>query len=522
MCVACESGPIQPPDPDPTFAISDGSQGGNDHFFWLPPIAPGRSYGGTFVGTLSPVVRICDWTDTCGATVLEFGRTYGPAAHRVGVDVKGQHYHLNLDVGAFPELAPGTTYRISVLLGVEELGFADVQLAENGQAFKDLKTQEIIGLTDGRTFPIKFRIEEELIDFDAFSIAFHTQRDGNYEVYLSDASGNLLINISDNPALDGTPTWSPDGQRIAFMSDRHDPGGTPDIYVMNVDGTEVQRVTYLGGWKPAWSPDGSVIAFQRGWPPSSRSQDIWLVDPEEGSETQVTDVGCDPDHWEDIDPTWGPGIGGPPALVFARGDNETGNGECGNPILPIPSFPPVVPTSFDLVIWPAPEFPGLVNITRNQTHDQMSPAVHREGGRFVFAQRTGDETSDLWIQDAPSSTPRQLNPSGWINQEPDWAHGASNILFTRGPTEQDLGLWVMTLDGTYSFVSMTQLIPDAGWGRYRPPGGPWSRRRVRNVKSPWAPTAPRTVPEPVGGPRAVHRTRRSMVAAGLEPATSTM
>ena len=462
VCAACDSRPTQPLVPDPSLAISDGSHEGNDHFFWLPPIAPGGSYGGTFIGTLSPVVRICDWlaTDECGTTVLEFGRTFGPAAHRVGVDVHGQHYHLNLDVSAFPQLTAGTTYRISVFFGDTDLGFADVQMASNGQSFKDLKTQEIIGLTDGRTFPIKFRIEKELLDYGLFTLAFHTQRDGDYEVYLSDASGHALVNVSNDPGVDGTPTWSPDGQMLAFMSDRHDPGGTPDIYVMNVDGTGVRRVTYGGGWKPAWSPDGSTIAFQRGWPPESRNQDIWIVDPVTGAETQLTDADCPAglDHWEDIDPTWDPtGL-----VTFARGDNET-------PLCGTGSNFPV--TSFDIVVRVPWDPDVLRNLTRNPDVDQMTPAWSHDGAWLVFAQRTGDVASDLWLQPrfaAPGYPMGLTTTPGWINQEPDWAPDDASILFTRGATEESLGLWVLTLDGAKSPTGMTELIPDAGWGRFRP------------------------------------------------------
>src|SRR5437763_3126708 len=58
------------------------------------------------------------------------------------------------------------------------------------------------------------------------------------------------------------PTWSPDGNRIAFA--RTVPGNS-DIYAMNADGTNVTRLTFdtLREYTPAWSPDGSMIAFIR-------------------------------------------------------------------------------------------------------------------------------------------------------------------------------------------------------------------------------------------------------------------
>ena len=63
-------------------------------------------------------------------------------------------------------------------------------------------------------------------------------------------------------AADGIPAWSPDGKRIAFDSQR---SGNGDIYVMDVDGSNIVRLTSdsdVEEW-PAWSPDGRSIVYQR-------------------------------------------------------------------------------------------------------------------------------------------------------------------------------------------------------------------------------------------------------------------
>jgi len=67
-------------------------------------------------------------------------------------------------------------------------------------------------------------------------------------------------NLTNNPAIETSPTWSPDGKRIAFESDRH---GGPQIFMMEIDGGEAERLTYKGNYnvEPAWSPDGDKIAF---------------------------------------------------------------------------------------------------------------------------------------------------------------------------------------------------------------------------------------------------------------------
>jgi len=83
-------------------------------------------------------------------------------------------------------------------------------------------------------------------------IAFASDRDGNLEVYVMNADGTGQVNLTNNPAGDGSPTWSPDGTRIAFASDRD---GNLEVYVMNADGTGQVNLTNTpaGDGYPAWS-----------------------------------------------------------------------------------------------------------------------------------------------------------------------------------------------------------------------------------------------------------------------------
>jgi len=75
------------------------------------------------------------------------------------------------------------------------------------------------------------------------------------------ADGSGVTRLTDHPALDLTPTWSPDGSQIAFASNR---AGSFQIHAMNADGTAVRQVTSQGqNTDPAWSPDGRSIAFVR-------------------------------------------------------------------------------------------------------------------------------------------------------------------------------------------------------------------------------------------------------------------
>jgi Tol biopolymer transport system component len=76
------------------------------------------------------------------------------------------------------------------------------------------------------------------------------------DVWSIDADGTGLTRLTSSPWPEFDPSWSPDGTRIAFRSERH---GDPEIWVMNADGSGQRRLTR--GLSPAWSPDGSQIAY---------------------------------------------------------------------------------------------------------------------------------------------------------------------------------------------------------------------------------------------------------------------
>ena len=96
--------------------------------------------------------------------------------------------------------------------------------------------------------------------FNTSRIVFTSLRDGNLEIYVMDADGGNQENLTNHPAYDGQPDWSPDGTKIAFVSRRD---GVSQIYVMNADGKNPIRLTDGPRWKrdPDWSPDGGKIAF---------------------------------------------------------------------------------------------------------------------------------------------------------------------------------------------------------------------------------------------------------------------
>ncbi len=74
---------------------------------------------------------------------------------------------------------------------------------------------------------------------DGSRLAFVSERDGNREIYVMSADGSSPMRLTDDPGEDSNPTWSLDGRHILFSSDREPIG----IFVMAVDGTGVRFVT---------------------------------------------------------------------------------------------------------------------------------------------------------------------------------------------------------------------------------------------------------------------------------------
>ncbi|HEV8715361.1 MAG TPA: hypothetical protein VGX03_21340, partial [Candidatus Binatia bacterium] len=145
---------------------------------------------------------------------------------------------------------------------------------------------------------------------DGKRLVFRSTRDGDKELSVINVDGTGLTRLTTAPGTDTFPHWSPLGDRIVFASDRT---GDFEIYTVRPDGSDVRQLTRSPGldMHPVWSPDGKWICFasQRGGlkdehPLTGNPQpygDLYLMRPD-GSEVQaLTD-----NQFEDGTPGWAP------------------------------------------------------------------------------------------------------------------------------------------------------------------------------------------------------------------------
>lgn len=223
---------------------------------------------------------------------------------------------------------------------------------------------------------------------DGQRIAFATNRDGNFEIYVMEADGSRQHRLTRNPGEDVLPTWSPDGTRVAFSSDRAN-SGQGDIYVMSANGAAPRRLTESPAYDAgaAWSPDGTKIVFTSDRDAVGENGEIYMMDADGSGETRLT---RDPAY--DSDPTWSPD-GTRIAFVRTRDADS------------------------EIYVMHA-DGTGQVQLTDNDV-DDACPAWSPDGRQLVLC-RTSVPNAHLYVMDADGTNQVKLTEGTYADGWPAW------------------------------------------------------------------------------------------------------
>jgi alpha-tubulin suppressor-like RCC1 family protein len=173
---------------------------GNPHFSFLPPLGSMPKPKGAFDPSLSPVVRICEWSGTaCGATVAEFTTIGRPDSETIKVDRAAEHYAVDWRTSRFAVRAPAT-YRIDVVVGGTSLGHVDLKVVHTARELKEALAARYPALLRGRTLAVRFRIERGAVFLIGPAGGTITAGGGQVELVFPPGAVSAITGVTITPA----------------------------------------------------------------------------------------------------------------------------------------------------------------------------------------------------------------------------------------------------------------------------------------------------------------------------------
>ena len=247
------------------------------------------------------------------------------------------------------------------------------------------------------------------------------------DIYAIDADGSGESRLTETPEnFDGMPAWSPDGERIAFATDRD--GGSWELYVMNSDGTQQRRLTSTPEDEsvPTWSPVGGKIAYATD--ANGDNPSIWVMDADGSGRKQLA---------SGLFPSWSPDgeriaftayYGERPYLAVMNADGSEQRSLGAS----------LVQKVFGI---------GVAE----------EPAWSPEGERIAFAAYVGRDNEEIFVMDVDGSGRTRLTEiPGNDHWPPTWSPDGTRIAFTSDGNEGRGEIYVMNADGS----GLTQLTDD--------------------------------------------------------------
>jgi RNA polymerase sigma factor (sigma-70 family) len=269
-------------------------------------------------------------------------------------------------------------------------------------------------------------------------VLFASGRSGNSQIYLMNLDGTGVRNLSNNPASECYPAWSPDGGRIAFTSNRD---GASDVYVMDADGGDAKRVTKGSecGTHLYWSPDGKKIFFGR---PTPKGVRLVAADVESGKEEPVASLQADN---EVRDPAWSPD-----GKKIAFTSTRSGKG-------------------FRVYVMDADGADVKEITATNSYFGWVHPSWSPDGRKIAYTEDVGGAV-EVHSCDPDGKNSKRLTHLGGINTFAAWSADGKQIAFQHlefGRVNQPGPVYVMDADGGNLRVVLGQDGPSRP--AWRPP-----------------------------------------------------
>lgn len=281
---------------------------------------------------------------------------------------------------------------------------------------------------------------QEIVSGTNGKIVFtRTSLHGGSDIWTMNPDGSGQKQLTKGSGIKNLPRWSPNGLKIAFNSDKGNPGH-PEVYVMNADGTGLIQLTsdpVNVSVQPAWSPDGTKIAFARsknGGP--LFHYDIYVMSSSDGSNLTnlMADDSNDTSDVDNNSPAWSPD-GAEIAFDSTRSGSDN--------IWLMPATGSVTPTDLtpDSCQEHSPAWsPDGTKIAFDTFRDPNNPST------CPVAENVG--TEEIWVMNSDGSSPAPLT-SAAFDDFAAWSPDGTKIAFSsNGTASRHYNIFAMNPDGT--------------------------------------------------------------------------